>query len=73
MKRRHVLRELRNGAKHGYPLCCVVTYALGILLGAGYGAKRRGVIDHGAYRYVPCRYCAKRSRHWRPIRIGRRA
>ena len=61
-----------NGVWFGYPLCCVLQYALGAALGVREQAIRRGIVDLGQrpngehLRWVPCRFHQLRHPRWRP-------
>lgn len=70
---RRALWDLRRGLWFDYPLCCVLQYALGTLLGVGRHACRRGIVARkGAYdrSYVPCQWHEGRAPGWRRRKTG---
>ena len=63
---RRFYRNIINGLFYGYPVCCVVWYALGKACGAESQAVRRGCIHIDSdSRYVVC--CHWKHPGWLPF------
>jgi hypothetical protein len=50
------LEAFSSGLKYGYPVCCVLNYALDALLGIPSGITRGEKVDLKSGTYVPCHY-----------------
>lgn len=59
--------HVRLGIKHGYPICCVIQFALGEALGVKRQAVRRGGIRRSSSSmFVPCILHRHLSCKWEP-------
>lgn len=53
------LRDVERGIADGYPLCCVLEFALDTLENRYPGARRGSVPDGAGGIYVPCTACCE--------------
>lgn len=63
------LKDFRLGLYYGYPICCILHFALESAMGTGRkrAVRRGGIHPAPGKAYVPCMYHAGLHPQWKPF------